>query len=169
MRYAADVAVQPAAGEDPAPELLAAVEDALWPVRRLGHDLWVRPPSYRPLVVGLNVDIARGAVNADVRSALTALLGSGTLADGSPALFSPERLGFGRDVYASPVVAAAQDLPGVVSVVLTRFAFLGAPGAPVPSRPPGRLRLRPGEIARLDNDPLAPEHGYAVINVRGGR
>ena len=169
IRYAADVAVQPAAGEDPSPELLAAVDDALRPVRRIGHELWVRPPRYRALVVALNVDIGPDVVRADVTAALTALLGSGQQADGTPGLFNPQRMGFGQPVYASPIVAAAQDVPGVDAVVLTRFAFLGPPGEPVSARIPERLRLHPSEIARLDNDPEAPEHGYAVINLRGGR
>ena len=76
---------------------------------------------------------------------------------------------FGQPVYASPIVAAAQDIPGVEAVLLTRFGFLGPPGAPIPARIPKLLRLRPSEIARLDNDPEAPEHGYAVINLQGGR
>ncbi len=169
IRYAADVAVQPTVGEDPGQELLAAVHDALWPLRRIGHELWVRPPGYRPLVVALNVDIGPDVVRADVTAALTALLGSGQQADGTPGLFSPQRMGFGQPVYASPIIAAAQGVPGVEAVTLTRFGFLGPPGAPVHARIPELLRLRPSEIARLDNDPQAPEHGYAIINVQGGR
>ena len=168
-RYSADVAIQPATGEDPDAELLAAADDALWPARRIGYDLLVRPPAYRPLVVGLDVDIAASASNAGVTAALAALLGSGWQADGTAALFNPQRLGFGQPVYASPIVAAVQDVPGVRAVVLTRLGFLGPPGARIPAHPPQRLRLRPSEIARLDNDPSAPEHGYAVLNVRGGR
>ena len=169
IRYAADVAVQPAAGEDPGQELLADVQDALWPLRRIGHELWVRPPSYRPLVVALNVDIGADVVRADATAALTALLGSGQQADGTPGLFNPGRLGFGQPVYASPIVAAAQDVPGVDAVALTRFGFLGPQAPPVSSPIPEQLRLRPSEIARLDNDPEAPEHGHAIINLRGGR
>ena len=168
-RYLADVTVQPAAGEDPSQELFAAVHEALWPARRIGQDLWVRPPRYRPLVIGLDVDVGADVVRADVLAALAALLGSGRQADGTPGLFSPERLGFGQPVYASPIVAAVQDLPGVEAVVLTRFGFLAPPGVPAPPRLPERLRLRDCEIARLDNDPLAPEHGYATVNLRGGR
>ena len=138
-------------------------------MRRIGHELWVRPPRYRPLVVALNVDIGPDVVRADVTAALTALLGSGQQADGTPGLFNPQRMGFGQPVYASPIVAAAQDVPGVDAVVLTRFGFLGPPGEPVSARIPERLRLHPSEIARLDNDPEAPEHGYAVINLQGGR
>jgi predicted phage baseplate assembly protein len=168
-RYSADVAIQPATGEDPDAELLAAVDGALWPARRIGYELWVRPPAYRPLVAGLDVDIAASASNAGVTAALAALLGSGWQADGTAALFNPRRLAFGQPVYASPIVAAAQDVAGVRAVVLTRLGFLGPPGARIPARPPQRLRLRSTEIARLDNDPSAPEHGYAVLNVRGGR
>lgn len=168
-RYLADVTVQPDAGEDPGQELLAAVHEALWPARRVGQDLWVRPPRYRPLVIGLNVDVGADVVRAHVLAALAALLSSGRQADGTPGLFSPERLGFGQPVYASPIVAAVQDLPGVEAVVLTRFGFLAPPGRPAPPRMPERLRLRDQEIARLDNDPLAPEHGYATVNLRGGR
>jgi predicted phage baseplate assembly protein len=94
-RYSADVAIQPATGEDPDAELLAAVDDALWPARRIGYELWVRPPAYRPLVVGLNVDIAASASNAGVTAALAALLGSGWQADGTAALFNPQRLALG--------------------------------------------------------------------------
>ena len=169
IRYAADVAVQPGAGEDPSQELLASVYDTLWPSRRIGHELRVRPPSYRSLMIALNIDVGADVVRADAIDALTALLGSGQQADGSPGLFSPQRMGFGQPVYASPIVAAAQDIPGVRAVTLTSFGFLGPPGAPVPARIPELLRLRPSEIARLDNDPRAPEHGYAIINVQGGR
>ncbi len=127
------------------------------------------PPRYRPLVIALNVDVGPGVVRADATASLTALLSSGYQPDGTPGLFSPARLGFGEPVYASPIVAAVQDLPGVVAVTLTRFGFLGPPGQPAAGRVPARLRLRPGEIARLDNDPGAPEHGYARVSLRGGR
>jgi predicted phage baseplate assembly protein len=168
-RYAADVAVQPAVGEDPGPELLAAVDDALWPARRIGHELWVRPPSYRSVVLGLNVDIGPDAVRAVLADVLAALLGSGWQADGTPALFNPQRMGFGQPVYASPIVAAVQDVPGVEAVTLTRLGFLDRPGTPIPAHVPERLRVQEREIARLDNDPDAPEHGYATINLQGGR
>ena len=168
-RYAADVAVQPSAGEDPSQEVLADVDDALRPARRIGHELWVRPPAYRPLAVELNVGIEPDVVRADAMAALTAVLGSGWQADGTPGIFSPELVGFGQPVYASLIVAAAQDVPGVQIVVLTRFGFLGPPEIPVPARIPEVLRLKPSEIARLDNDPDAPEHGYVTINLQGGR
>nr|MDQ6947340.1 baseplate J/gp47 family protein [Actinomycetota bacterium] len=167
--YAADIAIQPSVGEDPDQELLAAVADALEPLRRLGHDVWVRPPSYRPLVIGLNVDVGPDMVRAEVTSEVAAVLSSGWQTDGTPGLFNPRRMGFGEAVFASAVVAAVQDIAGVAAVELTRLGFLRPPGATVPPQPPQYLRLRPSEIARLDNDPDAPEHGYTIINLQGGR
>ena len=183
--YAADVAVQPAAGEDPGQELLAAVYDVLWPLRRIGHELWVRPPSYRPLMIALNVDVGADVVRADATAALTALLGSGQQADGTPGLFSPQRMGFGQPVYASPIVAAAQGVPGVEAVTLTRFGFLGparcarlgpdtrgpAP-APERDRPPGQrpasagARLRrhqPAGWPMSDPTPVTPPAGLPAL------
>lgn len=166
--YAASVAVQPAMGEDPDEELLAAVDEALRPCRRIGHQLWVGPPSYRPLALGLTVDIGADVVRSEVMAALNALLGSGWQADGSPGLFHPSQLSFGQNLYTSAVTAAVHDVVGVEAVLLTRFGFLAPSGAIAPAvlNP---LRLGPREIARLDNDPAAPEHGYAVISLRGGR
>jgi predicted phage baseplate assembly protein len=169
-RRAAAVAIQPARGEDPDADLLAAVHHALWPLRRIGHELWVGPPRYRPLVVAVNVDIGADAVRAEVNAELQALIGSGRRSDGSAAMFNPERLGFGQTIYASAIVAAAQHVAGVEAVVLTRFEFLATPRPHSAARPPPQLlRLQPNEIARLDNDPVAPQHGYVIINLRGGR
>ena len=172
-RLAADVAVQPSAGEDPPRELLDDVHAALWPTRRIGHDLWVGAPWYRPLVIGAEVTITADAIRADVAADLRQRLGSGWLADGSPALFNPERLGFGAPVYASAIISAVQAAAGVVSVVLDRLCFVGDPAAdpaaPASAAVPARLDIGPMEIARLDNDPVAPQHGWATITLAGGR
>ena len=167
--HAADVAIQPAIGEDPDQELLAAVDDELGALRRIGHELWVRPPTYRPVVIELDVDIDADTVRADVITELAALLSSGGQRDGTPGLFSPVRMEFGRPIYASGIVAAVQGVAGVEAVVMTRFCFLQPGGVARTRRHPELLRLRPSEIARLDNDPDAPERGYATVNLRGGR
>jgi hypothetical protein len=68
-------------------------------------------------------------------------------------------------VYSSPDIAAAHGVRGVASVILTRFGFLDQPAAaPGPELGFGTL-----EIARLDNDPAQPEHGYALVSLEGGR
>ena len=107
-RYAADVAVQPAAGEDPSQELLAAVYDVLWPLRRIGHELWVRPPRYRPLMIALNVDVGADVVRAACDGCAGRAARLRPAGRRHPGLFSPQRMGFGQPVYASPIIAAAR-------------------------------------------------------------
>ena len=169
---AAEVAVQPTAGGMPDRFLLDRVRRRLHPVRRVGHDLWVRAPGYRPVILTLRVDLERDVVRADVRAALLALLSGGYRPDGSEALFHPSRLRFGQAVATSSVVAAVRDVDGVESVVVTRFAFLDEPvdltAAPA-AQPPESLAVGPLQILRLDNDPAVPSNGYAEVELRGGR
>jgi predicted phage baseplate assembly protein len=164
-----DVAVQPAAGEDPRRELLEDVHRALESVRRIGHVVRVHPPRYRPLVIELEVALATTAVRADVAAALARLLSSGWLADGTPALFSPARLGFATTVYSSPIIAATHGVAGVRSAVLKRFGFLGEPKPPAGAAIAAALTVAALEIVRLDNDPALPGNGYALVTLEGGR
>jgi hypothetical protein len=160
-----DVAIQPEHGEDPAAELTAEVRRALAAVRKIGHLVLVLPPRYRPLVVALDVTLSPGTIRREAAHHLARVLSSGWLPDGSPALFNPVNLAFAAPVYSSPVIAAVHAVAGVASVTLTQFGFLDQPAAaPVPE-----LRFGTLEIARLDNDPAHPEHGYALVSLEGGR
>lgn len=167
-RLAVRVAVQPTNAEDPDGDLLHLVEQELRPARRIGHDLWIVAPTYRAVLVAVTVALEADAIRDDVRAALTVLLSSSRLRDGGPALFHPENLGFGTTVYASSIIAAVQEQPEVLSVVLTQFGFLSASVSPATPQS-DRLTVGPTEIARLDNDPTRPAHGYARIELRGGR
>jgi len=105
---------------------------------------------------------------------LTHLLGTGVLPDGSLAMFNPDRLTFGQAVYLSPIIAAAQSVPGVLEVQVTRLARLvlgRPPPRATPDRVPGNgmLTLGASEIARLDQNPNAPGNGRLTLLLRGGR
>jgi predicted phage baseplate assembly protein len=163
-----DIAVQPSAREDPGPPLLERVKRGLDQPRRIGHVVRVGAPRYRPLFIALDVVVAAIAVRATIADQLARLLSSGWLADGSPALFNPIKLGFATPVYSSPVIAAVHAVDGVESGRLTQFGFLGE-GSAKPTSVPERLSVGQMEIARLDNDPTAPEHGYVLISLEGGR
>jgi predicted phage baseplate assembly protein len=165
-----DVAIQPTLGEDPPEELLAEVHRSLQAVRRIGQQVRVLPPRYRPLVVELDVALSSGAIRRDVAHHLARLLSSGWLHNGRPALFNPANLGFALPVYSSPIIAAVQAVAGIDSLTLTRFGFLDQPAASgTAAAPPSQLQLGALQIARLDNDPTRPEHGYALISLEGGR
>ncbi|WP_236978787.1 putative baseplate assembly protein [Mycobacterium kiyosense] len=164
-----DVAVQPDLGEDPSDELLAEVRRSLAAVRRIGQQVRVLAPHYRPVAVELEVGLGRGAIRRDVAHHLARLLSGGWLHDGTPALFNPAKMGFAAPVYSSPILAAVGAVAGVDSVTLTRFGFLDQPAASGSATPASPLQLGALQIARLDNDPTRPEHGYALVSLEGGR
>jgi hypothetical protein len=81
--------------------------------------------------------------------------------------FHPDNLTFGQGVLLSRLVAAAQAVPGVESVRVTRLERLGeGPNGEIET---GLLPLGPLEIARLDNDPSMPVNGRLELAMRGGR
>jgi predicted phage baseplate assembly protein len=164
-----EVAVAPSHGEDPSPRLLADVDRALTAVRRIGHQVRVRAPEYRPIVVTVAVALVADAVRATVSTELESLLASGWRPDGTPALFNPVNVTFGQAVYASALVAAIHGVPGVAGVTLTHLGFVGDPAPTTSAGPPELLTVGALEIVRLDNDPLAPQRGYATFSLRGGR
>jgi predicted phage baseplate assembly protein len=164
-----DVAVQPERGEDPGAELLAEVRRSLTAVRKIGQLVRVLPPRYRPLIVALDVTLSPGTIRREVAHQLARLLSSGWRPDGTPALFNPANLAFAAPLYSSPVIAAVHAVPGVASVTLKRFGFLDRPKATDPALPPAKLPFGTLEIPRLDNDPTQPEHGYALVELEGGR
>jgi hypothetical protein len=83
-------------------------------------------------------------------------------------------VGFGQGVYASPIIAAAQAVNGVVDVQLTRLARLlpgSAPPGVTPDQVPasGLLQLGRFEIAQLAPTLRAPGQGRLTVILRGGR
>ena len=162
-----DVCVQPITGEDPTAELLWEVGLALAEVRRLGDEVQVHAPNYRPVGIGLTLTLTDDADRDEVAATVAALMGSGMTVGNRPALFHPSRLAFGQSVWASAVVAAVQDLPGVTEVDLDRFAF--ADDDSPAGAPPVMLALSGMQLARLDNDPDHPERGSVSLTMRSGR
>ncbi len=119
--YEALVAVDPLGTDDADPELLDEVRDYLEPYRRVGHDLVVAAARYVGLDVALTVCVQPHHLRGHVEAALRDVLGNRVLPDGTLGLFHPDRLTFGGAVHASRIVAAAQRVPGVESVRLTRL------------------------------------------------
>jgi len=161
------VAVDPLGTEDADPDLLARIARRLYRYRRIGHDLVVRPAHRVPLDVELRVCVLPGYLRAHVKAALLEVLGSRRSASGSAGLFHPDRLSFGEGIYSSRLVTAAQTVAGVESVSVTRLNRLYEPANGEIEA--GVLPLGPLEIARLDNDPGAPENGRLRLDMRGGR
>jgi hypothetical protein len=165
--YEVQVAVDPRGTAEPDERLFEEVSDSLAPARRMGHDLSVKIARYVPLNIALNVCVLPQYLRGHVEKALSDLFSNRRLPNGQPALFHPDNLTFGDDIYLSKLVAAAQGVAGVETVqvsVLERL-YEGSNG----EIENGVLSLGALEVARLDNDPSFPERGQLRLVMRGGR
>lgn len=165
--YEARVAVDPLGRAEADDALLDSVESYLYRFRRIGHDLDVRAAAYVPLDVVLQLCLEPSFQRGHVKAALIDRFGAGRRADGTPGFFHPDQLTFGAGVSLSKLVAAAQAIPGVESVTVTRLErLLLGPNGEIAQ---GFLPIGPLEIARLDSDPTFPENGRIRFDLRGGR
>jgi hypothetical protein len=165
--YEADVAVDPIGSDAAPPELLARVDGTLQRYRRIGHDLEVEPARYVPIELELTVCVLPHFLRGHVKAALLAAFSNRVLADGRRGFFHADNLSFGEGVYLSQIVAAAQAVPGVESVRVTKLNRLYEP--PNRELENGVLPLGPLEVAQLDNDPSFPERGKLTLVMLGGR
>lgn len=165
--YEARVAVDPYGTDEPDPALLESVEGGLHPFRRLGHDLEVVAAKYVPLDIELTVCVKPDYLRGHVEAALLQVFSDRVGPDGTRGFFHPDNLGFGQNVYLSHLVAAAQTVPGVQHVEVTKLQRLyeGAND----EKEKGVLPLGMGQIAQVDHDPDFPEHGQFHLVMRGGR
>jgi hypothetical protein len=165
--YEARVAVDPRGTEEVDPGLLGEVARSLRRFRRIGHDLAVVPAHYVSLDLALVICVLPHFLRGDVEAAVRDALGNRRLPNGRLGLFHPDNETFADAVSLSRIVAAVQAVEGVETVSVAKLQRLFE--APNGERESGLLRLGPGEIARLDDDPRFPEHGKLTLDLRGGR
>ncbi len=148
----------------------AAFEDELreWVARfeLAGHDVEIDAPRFVPLDLALSVCVAPNYFAADVKEALLALFSNRNLPGGQRGFFHPDNLTFGQRIYLSRIIAAAMQVPGVRWVEAVRFHRWGR--LPNDEIENGVVELGRLEIARLDNDPNAPENGKLAFIMEGG-
>lgn len=166
--FEADVVLDPLGTEVLDPTLTVAVKRALWPYRRIGHDLAVLGARYVPLIIELSVCVLPDFLLAHVKAELINRFSAGVRSDGQPGFFHPDRLMLGEPVLESALLAEAQAVTGVAHVELITLvrANGGQPGD-VPAD--GELHMASVEIAQVDNDPDHPDHGSMTFTMRGGR
>jgi predicted phage baseplate assembly protein len=147
------------------------LRDFLERYRLAGQDLEIDGPSFVPLDIVFTVCVEPGYFRSDVKAALLEIFSNRDLSDGRRGFFHPDNFTFGQPVYLSQMVAIVMQTPGVRWVNLdrskgTRFQRWGqgAHGELEKAQiDMGRL-----EIARLDNDPNAPENGKIDFLMEGG-
>jgi hypothetical protein len=138
----------------------------LEPFRLAGHDLEIDAPRYVPLDVSLRICVQPGFVRADVKATLVAEFGRFDIEPGRQGFFHPDALTFGEPVYLSALLERAMAVQGVAWIEPLRFQRWGVPARGELTA--GRIAFDRLEIARLDNDPNAPENGRIDFVMEGG-
>jgi hypothetical protein len=142
--------------------------------RLAGYDLEIDAPRFVPLDILFSVCVKPGYYASDVKAALLETFSRYDSRDGHRGFFHPDNFTFGQPVYLSPLIAAAMQVPGVQWVdfsdrtnPLHRFQRWGR--AANHELDNGEITIGRLEIARLDNDPNAPENGRIDFLMEGGQ
>jgi hypothetical protein len=164
--YTAFVSIEPKA-DTLTGQLVSDAGRRLNMLRMMGTDYAVEAAVLVGLRIELAICVAPGHFRRDVYQALMQIFITGDQCDGTPGLLNPERFTFGEAVYASPLIAAAQSVDGVLSATLTVFSRMDQPwvnGVALGYLAMGRL-----EIPRCDNDPNHLDHGILTLTLDGGK
>lgn len=166
-RYEAHVAIDPLGTEEVDPALLRQIRAYLFRYRRIGHDVIVVPPTYVPIDIAMTVQVRSGFATGHVEAVLRGIFSDRTLRDGRLGFFHPDNLSFGDSIHASRLIAAAQAVEGVESVIVARLQRRSQ--AVDEELHDGVLPIGPLEIARLGGNSASSENGRFVLTVRGGQ
>ncbi len=164
--YSAFVSVDPATQWTST--LASQVKSGLNMLRMMGTDLVVEEAVFVGLNIGLEICVAPGYFQGDVYAALWKLLVTGDSCTGAPGFLNAANFQFGQTVYASPIVATAQTVPGVVAVTLVTFERMDSP-TPAGQAPPAQLTMAAVEIPCCNNDPNHADRGILTLTMDGGK
>jgi hypothetical protein len=145
-----------------------SVRTSLNTMRMMGTDLVVEGAVFVGLRIRLEICVAPGQFRGDVYAAVLKILVTGDQCTGVLGLLDPANFQFGETVYASPIIAAAQSVPGVVAVTLITFERMDSP-TPAGARTPTQLIMGRLEIPRCDNDPNHADRGLLILSLDGGK
>ncbi len=148
--------------------LASQVKSGLNMLRMMGTDLVVEDAVFVGLNIGLEICVAPGFFQGDVYAALWKLLVTGDSCTGTPGFLNAANFQFGQTVYASPIVATAQTVPGVVAVTLVTFERMDSP-TPKGQLPPAQLNMAAVEIPCCNNDPNHADRGILTLTMDGGK
>jgi hypothetical protein len=172
--FVLEVAVQRREGLPADEGFLGRVRTFLEGWRQAGWEIVVRSLEHVGLDIAVTVLLAPDASRGAVEQALLERFSNRDLPGGGQGFFHPAHFTFGQPVYLSRIVEAALAVPGVRAVDtadepprLNRFRRYGEPSRGELAA--GRIRMSRAEIARVDNDPAAPQNGRIQFYLEGGR
>jgi hypothetical protein len=153
----------PSRAEEPTIAELRSLTELLDEERLAGYESYVLPPGYVSIDLRITVSARPGYARSQVISSVLARLQPGPLPGGAAGFFDHAQWGFGQPLESSALLAAIQSCSGVggVDQVLYRRRGGRLHWAPLPER----LRVGPGEVLRIDNDPDRPEAGSLQVRV----
>lgn len=144
------------------------VKTGLDKLRMMGTDLVIEQAIFVGLRIGLEICVAPSFFQGDVYQAVWKLLVTGDACLGTKGLLNAANFQFGQTVYASPIIAAVQSVPGVASVKLTTFERMDQP-APTGAAVPVQITMAAVEIPHCDNDPNHADRGSLNLTMDGGK
>ncbi|HEX4961803.1 MAG TPA: putative baseplate assembly protein [Thermoanaerobaculia bacterium] len=172
--YALELAVRRKGGLPVDTEFASRLSAILEDVRIAGWELAILPLSFVGLDIALTIILDPDAFRGQTEQTLLDTFSNRDLPGGRRGFFHLANLSPGQPVYLSGIVEAALAVPGVHAVdfgqtssPLNRFRRFGEPSHGEIEA--GRIRLRRGELPRVDNDPAAPENGRIQFFMEGGR
>jgi hypothetical protein len=165
--YTAFVSIDPVATITTA--LVKETTSSLNLLRMMGTDLSVEGAELVGLRIEMEICVDPDHFQGDVYEALMHLFIAGNRCNGQPGLLNAANFSFGETVYASPLIAAAQSVEGVLAATLTTFARMDAPAGAPDGLATGYLTMGRLEIPRCDNDPNHLDHGIFVLHMDGGK
>jgi hypothetical protein len=165
--YTVFVALDPAGADRLDPALEQRVRAFLTGLKQAGCDLEIDPPTYVPLEVAIRVCVAPDHFAGHVRRAVLDVLSNRVLPDGRKGFFHPDNFTFSQPVHLSRLYAALAPVTGVDSAEVVTFKRFGR--EPAGELEQARIDLGRLEVARLDNDPNAPENGLLALTMLGGK
>ena len=165
--YTAFVSVDPVATITTA--VVKKTTSSLDILRMMGTDLAVEDAELVGLRIEMDICVRPDHFQGDVFEALLHVFISGDRCNGQAGLLNAANFTFGETVYASPLIAAAQAVEGVLAATLTVFARMDAPAGAPDGVATGYLTMGRLEIPRCDNDPNHLDHGIFVLHMDGGK
>lgn len=139
--------------------------------RLAGHDIEIEGPNFVPLHIAFTVYVKPNYLPEDVRNSLLRLFSRGILPDGQRGFFHPDNFTFGQPVILGQIINLAMGVAGVSWIDASdkkghHFNRWGKTSKSEIQK--GIILLGRLEIARLDNDPNAPENGKIEFIMEGG-
>jgi hypothetical protein len=148
-------------------QLIGDTTTRLNQLRMMGTGIAVEGAVIVGLAITMQICVDSEHFQGDVYDALMHVFVTGNQCNGQPGLLNASNFSFGETVYASPLIAAAQAVEGVLSATLTQFAPMNNPAADGSAQ--GYLTMGRLQLPRCDNDPDHLNNGTFQLVMDGGK